>query len=90
MPPLGWRRMAPAMYRAVSPAQFAQNPRHVLTHRELFAGDAMMCHDLSARDDGEPRLAQILGPYLRQTLRDRVFDPHLDCLKIAAQLRHLV
>src|SRR6266516_1179964 len=71
-------------------AQPAQDEAHVLAHRKLLAGDAVVLHHFRTHEEGAPRFLKVHGVHLRQALRESLFDPDLHWEEVPSELRQRV
>src|SRR5712692_3886024 len=71
-------------------AESAQDKAHVLAHRKLLAGNAMVLRHFRTHEQGAPRLLAVRHLYLRQALRESLFDPDLHGEKVPPELRQRV
>src|SRR6266705_1568680 len=67
--------------------QPAEDDAHVLAHRKLLAGDAVMLRHFRTHEQGAPCLFEVRDLHLRQALRESLFDPDLHREKIPPELR---
>src|SRR5260370_6237547 len=70
--------------------QAAHDEAHVLAHRKLLAGDAVVLHHFRAHEEGAPRVLKIHDVHLGQALRESLLDPDLDGEKVPPELRQRV
>src|SRR6266850_6636555 len=70
--------------------QPAQDKAHVLAHRKLLAGDAMVLRHFRTHEEGAPRFLKVQDVHLRQALRESLLDPDFHREEVAPELRQRV
>ena len=79
-----------AEFDELSALQLAQHDAHVLAHRELFAADFVVLHQLGTRQNVAPRTLQVHGVHIGEARRQGLFHKHLGAQKIAPEVGQLI